>query len=78
MVSSFLQPLSRLTGYPIGGLKMVLKCINLFNRPIRPFGLDRPLLTVAKYRAEKGPLSNCGHLDVYAIFACLGGWPMTP
>jgi hypothetical protein len=27
----------------------VLELIDLFNRPIRPFGLDRPTLTIAKY-----------------------------
>jgi hypothetical protein len=31
---------------------MVLKLIDLLNRPIRPFDLDCPTLTVTKYRGE--------------------------
>jgi hypothetical protein len=31
---------------------MVLELIDMFNRPIRPFGLDRPTLTIAKYCAK--------------------------
>jgi len=37
--------------------------INLFDSSIRPFGLDRPMLTTAKYDAEKRRLSNCAHLE---------------
>ena len=44
-----------------GRLKMMPEGINLFDSSIRPFGLDRPLLTFAKYDAEKRHLSNCGH-----------------
>jgi hypothetical protein len=49
---SLLQPRFRLVAYPIGGLRLVLKLTDLFNRPIRPVDLDYPTLTVTKYRAE--------------------------
>jgi hypothetical protein len=35
-------------------LSLVLELLNLFNRPIRPFNLDGPTLTVAKHGVENG------------------------
>jgi hypothetical protein len=49
---ALLQPRFRLTANPIGSLRMVLELIDVFNRPVRPFGLDGPPLTIAKYCAE--------------------------
>jgi hypothetical protein len=51
--------------YPIQRLKMGFEGINLFNRAIRPFGFDRPLLAVPEHRAENGCRRNLGHPDVY-------------
>jgi hypothetical protein len=48
----FLQPRFRLVAYPVGGIRMVLELIDLFNRPTRPFDLDCPMLTVTKYYEE--------------------------
>jgi hypothetical protein len=48
----FLRPRIRLVSYPVGGIRIVLELIDLFNRPIRPFDLDCPTLTVTKYYEE--------------------------
>jgi hypothetical protein len=51
---SSLPPRFRLIANPIGGLGKELKLIDLFNRPIRPFNLDSPTLTLTKHRVENG------------------------
>jgi hypothetical protein len=43
--------------------------INLFNRAIRPFGFDGPLLAVTKYHAEDRFVRNLGHSDVYSALS---------
>ena len=44
---------------------MVLESINLFNRAIRPLGLDGPFLAVTKYYAEDRFVRSLGHSEIY-------------
>jgi len=44
---------------------MGLESINLFNRAIRPFGFDCPLLAVTKYYAEDRFVRNLDHSEIY-------------
>ena len=44
---AFLEPLARLSAYPIQRFKIGLECVDLLDCAVRPFGLDLPLLAVA-------------------------------
>ena len=51
---SFLQPSFRLTRYPIGCLELVVECVYIFNRPIRPFCFDCPFTAVTSTTQKMG------------------------
>jgi hypothetical protein len=63
----FLQPRFRLVSYPVGGIRIVLELIDLFNRPIRPFDLDCPTLTVTKYYEENWLCVHHGEAHIETI-----------
>ncbi len=44
---------------------MGFESINLFNRAIRPLGLDGPFLAVTKYYAEDRFVRSLGHSEIY-------------
>ena len=44
---------------------MGFESINLFNRAIRPLGLDGPFLAVTKYYAEEGFVGDLDHPEIY-------------
>ena len=51
---SFLQPILRLTRYPIGGLIFVLERFDFFDCPIRPFRFNHPLFVITYHHAKYG------------------------
>ena len=56
-----LHPRLRLCAYPIYRCEMGLENINLFNRPVGPFGFDRPMLAVTQYYTEDRLWRNDRH-----------------
>jgi hypothetical protein len=68
---SSLHPRLSLCAYPIYRCEMGLENINLFNRPIRPFGFDRPMLAVTQYHTEDWRWCNDGHATSISAFSDL-------
>jgi hypothetical protein len=50
---------------------MGLENINLFNRPVWPFGFDRPMLGVTQYHTEDRQWRNDGHATTISAFCDL-------